>query len=235
MEQTADRCLPTRAWIKLSSNRPCHQPRPAPKSMLSSRIDETADKLAVFLLHHIHNTSPRHSRRRRYHNTLDTLRPTLNRRRSLAHTNHRNRKVTNSRDSRRVNTTLMRHMRRCTPNRNRTSRTMPRRMMMATTAMVECPCPRHTKPSAGISNSETTNARSMEPNSEPRQGNLSQQNNATVSQPHMDRRLLHGGDCAFGLHVCVHASARRCPVRSALSPSRSAESRPVCCTARPRC
>jgi hypothetical protein len=112
--------------------------------MLSSRIDETAGKLADFQGHRIHNISPRRSRRRRYRNTLAILLPTPSRR-SPVRISPRSRRVRSSRDSRKVSTTLTRRMRRCTPNRNRTSRTMPRRTMMATTAMVECPCPLHTR------------------------------------------------------------------------------------------
>jgi hypothetical protein len=130
--------------------------------MLFSHTDEIAGRLADFLAHHIHNISPRHSRRRRYRNTLATLRPTLSRR-SPVRINPRRRKTRSSRDSRKLSTILTRHMPRCTPNRNRMSRTMPRRTMMATTAMAECPCPHHTRPSVRISNSETTNARSLEP------------------------------------------------------------------------
>jgi hypothetical protein len=139
-----DRCLPTRVWIKLNNNRQCHRLRPAHKSMLSSHTDEIAGRLADFLAHHIHNISPRHSRRRRYRNTLATLRPTLSRR-SPVRINPRSRKTRSSRDSRKLSTIRTRHMPRCTPNRNRMSRTMPRRTMKATTAMAECPCRRHTK------------------------------------------------------------------------------------------
>ena len=152
-KQTAGRCLPTRTWISLSNSPPCHQPRPALiKSMLSNRTDETADKLVEFLLHHIHSISPQHSRRRRYRNTLVTLSPTLSRPRSLAPTNRNSNKTPNRRDRRKANITPTQRMPRCTRSRNRTSRTMPRRTMMATTATAECPCPRHTRPSAGISN-----------------------------------------------------------------------------------
>lgn len=173
--------------------------------MLSSRIDETADKLADFPTHHIHNISPRHSRRRRYPNTLVTRRPMLSLRPSQARINRR--RIVSSPDRRKPNTTLTRtrHMLRCTPNRNRTPRTMPRRTMMATTAMAACPCPRHTRPSAGNSNSETTNSRSLEP----RQGNLSNKQRI-VSHAHMAAKPTVG-DCAFTMHVCVPASRRGSP------------------------
>jgi hypothetical protein len=138
--------------------------------MLFSRIDEIAGRLADFLGHHIHNTSPQHSRRRRYRNTLVTLRPTPSRRSPVRISPH-SRRIRSSRDSRKLSTTRTRRMHRCMPNRNRTSRTMPRRTMMATTAMAECPCPHHT--SSGISNSETTNAHSLEPKTASSQRNRS--------------------------------------------------------------
>ena len=128
--------------------------------MLSNRTDETADKLALSLRHHIHNISPRHLRRPRYRNTLATLSPTLSRRRSRALTNHNSHKTLSRRDNRKANITPTQHMPRCTRSRNRTSPTMPRRTMMATTATAACPCPRHTKPLVvpGSRNSETTNS-----------------------------------------------------------------------------
>jgi len=177
--------------------------------MLSSRIDETADKLAV-ILHHIHNTSPQLSRRRRYRSMLVIRRPTLSHRRLLAHINLHSRRTPSNRGSRKVNTMLTRHMLRCTLNRNRMSRTIMQRMMMATTAMAECPCPRRTRPSAGISNSETTNAHSMEPSTRSNAGDPQQQNNA-LFRVHTWQAILHGGDCAFGMHACIGASTRRIP------------------------
>ena len=161
----AGRCPPTKAWINLSSSLRYHQLPLARKSMLSSRIDETADRLAHCLVRHIHNISPQHSRRRRSRNMLVILHLTPSRRRLQALINHPKHKTPNSPDRRKPSTTPMQHMLRCIRNRNRTSRTMPRRTMMATTAMVGCPCPRHTKSSAGKRwTSETTNARSPEPN-----------------------------------------------------------------------
>ena len=149
--------------------------------MLSSLIDETADKLAASLRHHIHNISPRHLRRPKYRNTLATLSPTLSRRRSRAPTNHNRHKTPSRRDNRKANnTTLMRRMPRCTRSRNRTSRTMPRRTMMATTATAACPCPRHTKLLVvpGSRNSETTNSPLAGTEHAPTQGILSDKTNA---------------------------------------------------------
>lgn len=168
--------------------------------MLSSRIDEIVGKLAHFLEPHIHNTSPRHSRRRRYHNTLVTLRPMLSLQPSQARINRR--RILSSPDSRKPNTKLTRtrHMLRCTPNRNRTSRTMPRRTMMATTAMAECPCPRHTRPSAGNLNSETTNSRLLEPNTNRGRG-TSATNNASFRM-HTWRRS-QPSEIAHSLCTCV--------------------------------
>jgi hypothetical protein len=169
--------------------------------MLSNRTDETADKLAVSLRHHIHNISPRHSRRRKYRSTLAMLSPTLSRLRSLVLTNHNMHRTPSRRDNRKAKTTLMRRMPRCTPSRNRTSRTMPRRTMMATTATAACPCPLHTKPLVvpGSRNSETTNSPLAGTEHAPTQGILSDKTTHCFARTHgrPGMRLLHGGDCAL--------------------------------------